>query len=309
MKLVRLLDERMIAMQRQGRIGFYGAATGEEAAVIGSAAALQEQDWIFPALRQGGALLYRGCPLSDFVCQIFGNAGDVSKGHQMPCHYSHSNYQHVSWSSCIGNQLPQAVGAAWGANYKKDKIVVMAYLGDGAASEADFHLALNFAGVWKVPVVFVCQNNQWAISVPGSRQTASKNIAVKGAAYGIEGVQIDGNDVMACYETAQRAVDKARSGGGATLIEAVTYRIGPHSTSDDPRLYRDEAEVLEWKKRDPIARFRTVMENLKIWDSKKEEDLNAELQAEITQAIEKAEKLPAPTLSTLFEDVYKPPHH
>lgn len=305
MKLVRMLDERMIALQRQGRIGFYGAATGEEAAVIGSAAALESGDWVFPALRQGGVLLYRGCPLVDFICQIFANSGDLSKGHQMPCHYFHPKYHHVSWSSCIGTQLPQAVGAAYAAQYRQDKTVSVAYLGEGATSEGDFHIALNFAGVWKAPVVFFCQNNQWSISVPFAHQTASKNIAMKAAAYGIEGIEIDGNDAVACYETVKRAVDKARSGGGATLIEAVTYRLGAHSTSDDPRLYRDEKEVREWESRDPIPRFRKVLEEKKLWDAKKEEILEEDLLETLTRAIRSTEEMPPPVPSTLFQDVYK----
>lgn len=304
MLLIRLLDERMIALQRQGRIGFYGAATGEEGCVIGSAAALQPEDWVFPALRQGGVLLYRGLPLKDYVAQVFGNAADVNKGHQMPCHYSHAKYHHVSWSSCIATQLPQAVGAAHAMKIMKHKSVVLAYLGDGATSEADFHVALNFAGVFKVPVVFFCQNNQWAISIPVQRQTASSSIAVKAGAYGIEGVGVDGNDILACYEVASNAVAKAREGRGATLIEAVTFRMGAHSTSDDPRLYRNESEVEAWKKRDPILGFRKHLEQKKLWDKDKEESLISGLTQEITEAIDAVEKEPPPRLETLFEDVY-----
>ena len=182
MLLIRLLDEKMMLLQRQVRIGFHGTCTGEEAAVIGSAYALQPEDWIFPALRQGGAALLRGYPLHNYIAQLFGNRADLLKGRQMPVHFSDRRINQVSWSSCIGTQLPQAVGAAQAARLRGDRVVVLAYLGDGATSEADFHVALNFAGVWKAPVVFLCQNNQWAISVPVSRQTASPNLAVKAAA-------------------------------------------------------------------------------------------------------------------------------
>ncbi len=304
MTLIRVLDTRMLSLQRQGRIGFYGVATGEEAAVIGSAYALQKQDWIFPALRQGGAALMRGMPLTLLIAQCYGNSLDVQKGRQMPCHYSYKPANFVAWSSCIGTQLPHAVGAAWAAKLKKDPIVVMAYLGDGATSEGDFHVSLNFAGVFKLPVVFTCQNNQWAISVPFRRQTASESIAIKARAYGFEGVQVDGNDVLAVYRVAREAVEKARAGGGPTLIEAVTYRLEGHSSSDDPTRYRDEEEVQEWKKRDPIERFRKYLEREGLWNARKEAQLQEELNMQITQAIKEAEAAPLPSVESLFEDVY-----
>jgi pyruvate dehydrogenase E1 component alpha subunit/2-oxoisovalerate dehydrogenase E1 component alpha subunit len=304
MTLVRLLDARMMNLQRQGRIGFYGVSTGEEAAVIGSAYTLKSEDWIFPALRQGGAALMRGMPLTTYIAQCYGNSLDVQKGRQMPCHYSYKPANVVAWSSCIGTQLPHAVGTAWAARQKGDPIVVMAYLGDGATSEGDFHVAMNFAGVWKVPVVFFCQNNQWAISVPLSCQTASETIAVKAKAYGFDGVQVDGNDVLAVYEAAREAIERARSGGGPTLIEAVTYRLEGHSSSDDPTRYRDPKEVEEWKNRDPIARFRAYLERKGLWDEKREAALQERLNEEISEAIREVEAAPPPTIESLFEDVY-----
>ena len=304
MTRVRLLDTRLMNLQRQGRIGFYGVSTGEEAAAIGSGYALRPEDWVFPALRQGGVALMRGMPLSVYIAQCYGNALDVQKGRQMPCHYAYKRVNFVAWSSCIGTQLPHAVGAAWAAKFKGDPIVVMAYLGDGATSEGDFHVAMNFAGVFKVPVVFFCQNNQWAISVPFARQTASESIAVKAKAYGFEGVRVDGNDVLAVYEAAREAVEKAREGGGPTLIEAVTYRLGGHSSSDDPTRYRDPQEVEEWQKRDPILRFRRYLESKGLWDEKKEVRLQEKLNEEISQAIQEAESAPPPPLETLAEDVY-----
>jgi pyruvate dehydrogenase E1 component alpha subunit len=307
MSLIRVLDERMMTLQRQGRIGFYGACTGQEAACIGSAYALRKTDWIFPALREGAAMLLRGFALVPYISQVFGNSGDVTKGRQMPSHQAARAVNQVSWSSCIGTQLPQAVGAAWAAKIRKHDTVVMAYLGDGATSSADFHVAMNFAGVFKAPVVFVCQNNHWSISVPTDRQTASETIAVKAKAYGFPGVKVDGNDVEAVFAAANEAVARARSGQGPTLIEAETYRIGAHSSSDDPTRYRDPREVEAWKARDPLDRARARLLGAELWDTRREEALRAELLTQVNAAIEAAEKLPPPALETLFADVYSDP--
>jgi pyruvate dehydrogenase E1 component alpha subunit len=304
MVLIRTLDERMMTLQRQGRVGFYGACTGQEAACIGSAYALRKTDWIFPALREGAAMLLRGYPLAPFIAQVFGTSGDPTKGRQMPSHQAARSVQQVSWSSCIGTQLPQAVGVAWAAKLKKADTVVMAYLGDGATSSADFHVAMNFAGVFRVPVVFVCQNNHWSISLPTQRQTASESIAIKAKAYGFPGVKVDGNDVEAVHAAALEAVERARSGGGPTLLEAETYRIGAHSSSDDPTRYRDPQEVEQWKGRDPVTRMRSRMIEAGWWDSSREEALRAQLLSEVNAAIEEAEKMPPPATATLFDDVY-----
>lgn len=304
MSLIRVLDERMMTLQRQGRIGFYGACTGQEAACIASAFALRKTDWIFPALREGAAMLLRGFPLVPYISQVFGNSGDLTKGRQMPSHQAARAVNQVSWSSCIGTQLPHAVGAAWAARIKKEDTVVMAYLGDGATSSADFHAAMNFAGVFKAPVVFVCQNNHWSISLPTEKQTASETIAVKARAYGFPGVKVDGNDVEAVYAAASEAVARARSGEGPTLVEAETYRIGAHSSSDDPTRYRDPREVEQWKARDPLDRTRQKLEDAKLWDAPREEALRAELLSQVNAAIEAAEKLPPPSPESLFDDVY-----
>lgn len=302
--LLRTLDQRMLNLQRQGRIGFYGTVTGEEAAVVGSAYALTPEDWIFPALRQGGAALMRGMPLSLYIAQCYGNSLDIQKGRQMPCHYSYKPANFVAWSSNIGTQLPHAVGMAYAAKLEKDPVVALAYLGDGATSEGDFHAAMNFAGVWKVPVVFFCQNNQWAISVSLKEQTASASIALKAIAYGFEGVRVDGNDVLAVYAVTREAVEKARVGGGPTLIEAVTYRIGAHSSSDDPTRYRSKEEVEEWKRRDPIERFKKYLREKNIWTEEFEAQLQSELNDQIGQAVQEAEAAPSPPVETIFEDVY-----
>ncbi|MFZ5469309.1 MAG: thiamine pyrophosphate-dependent dehydrogenase E1 component subunit alpha [Myxococcota bacterium] len=301
---IRTLDERMMTLQRQGRIGFYGACSGQEAAVVGSALALEPRDWIFPALREGAAMLMRGFPLVPYIAQVFGNLGDVTKGRQMPSHQAARSVNQVSWGSCIGTQLPQAVGAAWAAKLKKNDVVAMAFLGDGATSSADFHVAMNFAGVFQVPVVFVCQNNHWSISVPTGRQTASESIAIKAKAYGFPGVKIDGNDLESVYAAAAEAVARARAGKGPTLIEAETYRMGAHSSSDDPTRYREPKEVEAWSKKDPIVRFFARLVERKLWDARKDQALRAELLEEINAAIAEAEALPPPARETLFDDVY-----
>jgi pyruvate dehydrogenase E1 component alpha subunit len=304
MALLRAVDERGITLQRQGRIGFYGAATGQEAAVIGSAAALRDDDWVFPALREAGVLLYRGFPLDKYMAQLYGSRDDILKGRQMPCHYGSKEHGYPPLSSPIGTQIPQAVGAAMAAKYLKDGRVVAGYLGDGATSEGDFHVAMNFAGVFRPPVVLFCQNNQFAISVPAERQTASKTIAIKAVAYGFEGVRADGNDILAVYSVMKEAVDKARAGKGPTFIEALTYRIGAHSTSDDPSRYRDERVTEEWKKRDPLVRFRAYLMKKGLLSVKEDKALRAKYDAEVAAAAKAAEEVPPPTLDTMVEDVY-----
>jgi pyruvate dehydrogenase E1 component alpha subunit/2-oxoisovalerate dehydrogenase E1 component alpha subunit len=301
---LRVLDERMMTLQRQGRVGFYGACTGQEAATLASAIALEPQDWIFPALREGGAMLLRGFPLVPYLCQIFGNAGDETKGRQMPSHMASRSVNQVSWSSCIGTQLPQAVGAAMAAKLKGDRTVIAAYLGDGASSEGDFHVAMNFAGVFKAPVVFICQNNHWAISVPTGKQTASESIAIKATAYGFPGVKVDGNDASAVYLAVREAVERARTGGGPTLVECETYRIGAHSSSDDPTRYRDEREVEEWRKRDPIEILKGRLTSDGLWSALDEDALRARLVEEVNAAIAEAEKQKDPPREGLFDDVY-----
>jgi pyruvate dehydrogenase E1 component subunit alpha len=301
---LRTVDERMMTLQRQGRVGFYGACTGQEAATLASAIALEPSDWIFPALREGGAMLLRGFPLVPYLCQVFGNAGDETKGRQMPSHMASKSVNQVSWSSCIGTQLPQAVGAAMAARIKGDRTVVAAYLGDGATSEGDFHVAMNFAGVFKAAVVFVCQNNHWAISVPSRRQTASESIAVKARAYGFPGEKVDGNDAVAVYAAVKEAVDRARGGGGPTLVECDTYRIGAHSSSDDPTRYRDEREVEQWRKRDPLELLRSRLAGAGLWSARDEEQLRGAVLEEVNAAIAEAEKKPDPPRESLFDDVY-----
>lgn len=304
LKRLRLLDARMVLLQRQGRVGFYGACTGQEATPIATALALEPEDWVFPALRESVMMLVRGFPLTTYLAQVYGNAGDILKGRQMPSHMSGRMVNQVSWSSCIGPQIPQAVGAAWAAKIKGDRTVVVGFLGDGATSEGDFHNAMNFAGVFKVPCVLICQNNHWAISVPTARQTASPTLAIKGRAYGVPSVRVDGNDLLAVYSVVKAAAARARSGGGPTFIEALTYRIGAHSTSDDPTRYRSQDEVETWMKRDPLARLRRHINHLGLLDDAADATLELELNGEIAEAIREVETFGPPARASLFDDVY-----
>jgi pyruvate dehydrogenase E1 component alpha subunit/2-oxoisovalerate dehydrogenase E1 component alpha subunit len=304
MLLVRTLDAKLTNMQRQGRIGFYGACTGQEATPIGTAMALRPDDWLFPALREGSAALYRGYKLSHYVAQCIGNDHDLQKGRQMPCHYMDRGINHVSWSSVIATQLPHAAGAAYGMRLKGKDTVAIGFLGDGATSENDFHSAMNFAAVTKSPVVFVCQNNQFAISVQHDHQSATRTYAEKAAAYGMPGVLVDGNDILAVHTAVTEAAARARRGEGPTLIEALTYRLTPHSSSDDPTRYRDEAEYQKWLKRDPVEIFRRHLKARKIWSPKWEEQMQVELDAEVDVAIKEAEAAALPVPESMFYDVY-----
>ena len=305
MRRLRAIDARMIVLQRQGRVGFYGACTGQEAVPIATGLALGKDDWVFPALREQSVMLVRGFPLKQFIAQVFGNSGDVLKGRQMPSHHSGRSVNQVSWSSCIGPQIPQAVGAAWAMKIRRDPAVSVGFLGDGATSQPDFHNAMNFAGVYKVPAIIVCQNNHWSISVPTEKQTASRTLAIKGRAYGVPSVRVDGNDLLAVYKVISDAAARARDGHGPTFIEALTYRIGAHSTSDDPTRYRADAEVLEWKKKDPLDRLRKHLVHRGLVDDAFDARLDEELTADIAAAVNEVEALPPPARATLFDDVYE----
>ena len=304
MKRVRLIDTRMMLLQRQGRIHFAGECRGQEATPIATGLLLEPSDWVFPALRESAIMLVRGFALRTYLAQYFGNSGDVLKGRQMPSHMSGRAVNQVAWSSCMATQLPHAVGAAWAAKMKRDRTVTIGFVGDGGTSEPDFHNALNFAGVFKVPCVLVCQNNHWAISVPAQRQTASETFAVKGRAYGVPGVRVDGNDVLAIYRVMRDAIARARDGQGPTFVEALTYRMGAHSSSDDPTRYRAQGEVDMWALRDPIMRLRRHLVKRGLLDDAQDAALEEGLMAEITTAIQEVEQLAPPARETLFEDVY-----
>jgi pyruvate dehydrogenase E1 component alpha subunit len=310
MVLTRLIDERLVALQRQGRIGFHIGSVGEEAAILGSAYAMREQDWLFPCYREFGAALMRGLPLDCFVDNMFGNANDTVKGRQMPDHYTSRKSRWLSISSPVGTQITQAVGLAWAAKIQKREESALVYFGDGATSSGEFHSGMNFAGVFKVPVIFFCRNNGWAISVPIERQTASRTFAEKGIAYGVPGVRVDGNDMFAVVAVTRRALADALRGDGPTLIEALTYRMGGHSTSDDPNRYRAQDKVEPWMERDPIERLRRYLVQHELWDARQEEELNADIDRRFREAVAVSERTPPPPLETMFEDVYEePPWH
>ena len=306
---IRVTDARMMALQRQGRIGFYGEAVGQEAAIVGSAAVTKPDDWIVPALREAGVGLYRGMTLDSYIAQIFGNAADPTKGRQMPCHPCDRDHHDVVMSSCVSTQIPHAVGIAMAMKISGDKDrACFGYMGDGGTSEGDFHVALNFAGVMKAPVVLICQNNQWAISTPGNVQTASETIAIKALGYGISPIRADGNDVLAVYTAVGRAAERARRGDGPTFVELLTYRVSAHSSSDDPSRYRDESVTEVWRgKRDPIRRLEAWMMSRGWLADGEREALAAKLETDVREAIARQEAIGAPAKSTLVDDVFEQP--
>src|SRR5262245_36271745 len=288
MRLGRRLDERMLRLQRQGRIGTFAPIKGQEASQIGSVSTLRPTDWLVPSFRETAALLWRGWPIEK-ILRFF--AGYLEGGQPAPDQHD------LPTTIPVATQLPHAVGLAYPAQHKGDDAVVLAYCGDGATSEGDFHEALNFAGVWHVPVIFLVQNNQWAISVPLKKQTHSRTIAQKALAYGFPGIQVDGNDVLAVHVATREAVERARRGEGPTLIECVTYRLGVHTTADDPTKYRSAEEVAEWERKDPLTRFRTYLQKRNLLD----EGLEAEVEAEIAEAVRRFEATPPADPLVIFD--------
>jgi len=257
MVLARTFDEKAYKLQREGRLGTYASILGQEAAQIGSAFALRPTDWMFPSFREPGASFVRGLP-PKMVLQYW--SGD-ERGSVIP-----QGQNDFPITIPVSTQIPIGAGVAWGAKLRGDKIAVLVYLGDGATSKGDFHEGFNFAGVFSLPVVFFCQNNHWAISVPLKRQTRTETLAQKAIAYGFPGIQVDGNDVFGVYRATADALERARDGGGATFIEAVTYRIGDHTTADDAARYRSKEEVEQWRTRDPIDRLIKYMISKGLWD-------------------------------------------
>lgn len=304
MTQARMLDERLVALQRQGRIGFHIGSLGEEAAILGAAFALRTQDWLFPCYREFSAALLRGMPLQRYIDNMFGNANDPAKGRQMPDHYVWRKANFTSISSPIGTQIPQAVGAAWAAKIKKDDVAALVFMGEGATSSGEFHNGMNFAGVFKTPTIFVVRNNGWAISVPTERQTGSESFAIKGMAYGVPGIRVDGNDLFAVVKVTRDAVARASKGEGATLIEAMTYRMSGHSTSDDPNAYRPETWLEPWKRLDPLVRVRNYLAQHHAFNEAREREMKEGIDAEIRAALATAEKTPLPPIDSLFDDVY-----
>jgi pyruvate dehydrogenase E1 component alpha subunit len=294
MLLGRRLDERMLRLQRQGRIGTFAPIKGQEASQMGAVFALRRPDWMVPSFRETAAMVWRGWPIEKLLLFF---AGYLEGGQPTPEQHD------LPVTIPVATQLPHAVGLAYAAQYKSDDVVVMVFFGDGATSEGDFHEALNFAGVWHVPVIFVCQNNQWAISVPLKKQTHSRTIAQKALAYGMPGLQVDGNDVLAVYAAAREAVERARAGSGPTLIECVTYRLGVHTTADDPTKYRSEEEVREWERKDPLTRFAAYLQKRNLL----EEGLEQRIDEEIAAAVERFEAVGPPDPLRVFDHVYAEP--
>lgn len=292
MLLTRCADNKALQLQRQGRMLTYAPNTGQEAAQVGSGAVLEERDWMVPAFRDLGAWLTKGVTLEQVYLYWFGN--------ELGSKFL-ENVKVLPIAVPIATQFNHAVGIAMASNIKGEKEVTLTYIGDGGTSEGDFHEALNFAGVFNAPVVFIVQNNQYAISVSRNIQTMSRTIAQKAIAYGIPGIQVDGNDILAMYAATKEAVDRARNGGGATLIEALTYRLGAHTTSDDPTRYREDREVEEWKEKDPIKRFKNYLIDRELWSEEKD---TAQIEEYENYALEVFKKVEA-TGDTPVEDIFK----
>ena len=300
----RVMDERMLTLQRQGRIFFYLVSTGQEAIAVGTAAALTDDDWVVPSYREPGCFLFRGVEVKAMVAQCYGNQWDTTRGRQMPVHYSFKDKNMVSISSPIGTQIIQAAGVAMAMRRKGQPTCALTYFGDGSTSSNDFHSGLNFAAVDKAPTIFVCENNGWAISLPVEKQTAAETLAHKALAYGMPGVRVDGNDILAVYKATQEARQRGVNGEGPTLIEAVTYRLGGHSSSDDPTRYRSDHEVETAKERDPIERFKDYAVKRGLWDAEQDEAEWAAAREVVNKAIKDNERVPKPELESLFTDVY-----
>ncbi len=289
--LARTFDERALALQREGRLGTYPPIRGQEAAQVGSALALAPADWVFPSFREMGVFLTLGFP----IAQLFQYWSGDERGQRAP---DHLNIFPISVS--VGSHIPHAVGAAMAARYRHDPVAVVAYFGDGATSKGDFHEGFNMAGLFKLPVVFICQNNQWAISVPVQGQTASVSLAQKAIAYGFDGVQVDGNDLFAVYRATRKALEKARSGGGPTFIECLTYRMADHTTADDAARYRSPDEVAAWRAKDPILRLERFLAGRGLWSESLRDEVLAKAVAAIDAAVAEMEAIPPPTVAEMF---------
>ena len=303
----RAFDDRCMKLQRTGKIGFSIPNRGIEATSVGGAAALDAaSDWIAPHYRDFAMMFYHGISTEGMFDNMFGNCDDNAQGRQMPVHFSF--LEPIKWmsiSSPLGTQIPNAVGIADAMKLRKEKGIVLTTFGDGSTSTLGFHSGLNWAGVKGSPVVFLCQNNQWAISCPSEKQTMSESYAIKGEAYGIPGIKVDGNDVLAVYKVVSDAVKRARAGEGPTLIEAVTFRMGGHSTSDDPSRYVDAALFAEWEKRDPLTRFRKYLIDEGHLTEEKADAIEKETADAMMAAAKVAEAKPRPKLGSIFSDVFE----
>ena len=304
MLLTRIIDDKMIALQRQGRMGTYVSCAGQEASQVGAVLALRETDWVFPMYRDLGIVIQRGVPLDSLMNRLFGNKDDESLGRDLPNAFGWRKYRLFTLAAPIASHVPLAVGFAMAARYRKDDAITLSTFGDGATSSGEFHVAMNFAGVYNAQTVFVCENNQYAISVPVSKQTASKTIAEKASAYGFEGIRVDGNDIFAVHRGVSQATERARKNGGPTLIECVTYRIGAHSTSDDWKKYRTNDEVEQWRKKDPLSRLKIYLTKTGMWSEDADSKLAKDYERLVSEASLRAEKIAPPGVESMFTDVY-----
>lgn len=307
MQYIRILDERMVAAQRQGRLSFYITCTGEEASVVGTAAALQPTDMIMGQYREQAALRYRGFTTEQFMGQLMGNEADLGKGRQMPIHYGSKELNYMTISSPLATQIPQAAGFAYGQKLAAKGECTLCYFGEGAASEGDFHAGLNMAAVHNVPVIFVCRNNGYAISTSTKEQYQGDGIASRGVGYGIKTIRVDGNDLLAVYTATVAARDFAVNNNKPVLIECMSYRLGAHSSSDDPSAYRTKEEEAIWSKKDPIYRFKKWLLKNQWWSEDKDTALLEEYRTDVLAALKKIEKLPLQPLDSLITDVYELP--
>ncbi|RUO22694.1 3-methyl-2-oxobutanoate dehydrogenase [Aliidiomarina iranensis] len=307
MQFIRVLDERMIAAQRQGRISFYLSSLGEEAAAIGSAAALKFEDMIMGQYREQGALAFRGFTIEQFMNQLFSNAKDLGKGRQMPVHYGSAALNFMTISSPLGTQIPQASGYAFGQKQSGDKTCTLCYFGEGAASEGDFHAGMNMAAVLKVPAIFFCRNNGYAISTPAAEQFAGDGIAPRAVGYGMKAIRVDGNDIFAVYKATQEARRLAVEENEPVLIEAMSYRMAGHSTSDDPTGYRSREEEEARRVREPMIRFRNWLVK-QGWITEEEADAQQKAHKDtVLTALKEAEKIEVPRIDEIITDVYAEP--
>jgi len=307
MRLARAVDERMWLINRQGRAPFVISCQGQEGAQVGTAAALRPgHDWVAPYYRDAGVILWFGMTAKDQMLSFFARREDPnSGGRQMPGHFGSRRLQIVTGGSPVATQLLHAAGVALASKQRKEDAVTAAYFGEGAASQGDCHEAMNFAGIHKLAVIFVCENNGYAISVPQSRQMAIQNLADRAAGYGFPGVVVDGNDVLACYEVTRQAVERARRGEGPTLIEAKTYRFTAHSSDDDDKRYRQAEEVAIWRQKDPIQRYAKYLRESGTLTDAVEREITERIDQQVDEATEYAEQAPDPTPDDLMTFVFK----
>lgn len=289
--LTRLADERALSLQREGRLGTFPSSLGQEAAQVGSGFALASQDWIFPSFREIGVFLCLGYPLPSYYRYWMGD----ERGLLAP-----PDLNIFPINIAVGTHLLHAAGVAMGARYRHEPVVAVPFLGDGGTSKGDFHEALNMAGIYHLPLVAICQNNQWAISVSRKSQTATATLAQKAVAYGIQGIQVDGNDVLAVYQATSEALERARNGGGATFIECETYRMSDHTTADDARRYRDASELEPWRERDPLLRMRRFLDQRGLWSDTEQLELENSLRRRIDEAVTEAEAVAPPSTEEMF---------